>query len=220
MTWHQTLPPFGGEEHHAIQEPGDDEPMDDDEVPGARHADGVSVTGRSDERREVALIVVRRPQSVTRHLQGREMDPLAPRRAVVVEIEAGMIGENGEPAPNQQHDEQEIEEVAVANPHREARQRHAAGGGCRRDGRLPEHGDLEPRGRQNRHDDRTDADQDRGPNPDADATIRGKVHRSMRSIKSNHGFIPSGKPTREPRTTHPSVTWGAIAPGSPCAHLE
>ena len=90
------------------------------EVPDARDADGVPVAGRANERREIAGIILGRPEAIARNLDRREADPLAVRRAVVVEIEPGMIGEDGEAAADEHGDEEEVEEMGVADPERES----------------------------------------------------------------------------------------------------
>ena len=131
----QALPLLSGAEHGDEVDAAKDEAMHVDEVPHARHADGVPVAGRANERREIAGIVLRRPQAVARNLDGREADPLAARRAVVVEIEPGMIGEDGKAAADEHGDEEEVEEVAVADPEREAVRAGEVVGVHHRDGR-------------------------------------------------------------------------------------
>jgi hypothetical protein len=98
---------------------GEDEPVNVDEVPDPRDADGVPVAGRADERRNIAGIVFGGPEAVARDFERREADPLASRRAVVVEIETGMIHQDGKAAANEHGDEEEVEEMAVTDPERE-----------------------------------------------------------------------------------------------------
>ncbi len=108
------------EEHEDEDNSGDDEAVDIDEVPDASNADGVPVTRRGNERRDIAGIVFRRPEAVAGHFERREADPFASRRAVVIEIQPRMIHQDRQAAANQQHHEKEIEEVAIAHPERKS----------------------------------------------------------------------------------------------------
>ena len=144
----QALPLLSRAEHGDEVDAAEDEAMHVDEVPHACHADGVPVAGRANERREIAGIILGRPQAVARDLDGREADPLAVRRAVVVEIEPWMIGQDGKAAADEHGDEKEVEEMAVADPERESVRagkvvgvHHGNGWNVRQAG----HGHLNPR---------------------------------------------------------------------------
>ena len=117
---HETPPLVSCEKHGDEVHAAKDEAMHVDEVPDARYANSMPVAGRANERSEIAGVVLGRPQAVARNLQRREANPLAIRRAIVVEIESGMIGEDGKGAANEHGDEEEVKEVGIANPEREA----------------------------------------------------------------------------------------------------
>ena len=89
-----------------------------DEVPDPRNADRVAIAGCANQRRDVARVVLCRPDAVARNFERRKPDPFAPRRAVVIEIKAWMIDQDGEPAPDQHHHKKKIEEVAITDPER------------------------------------------------------------------------------------------------------
>ena len=78
------------------------------------------ITWRANERRKITGIIFCRPESVARDLKWREPDPFAPRCAVIIEIQARVVNEDGESASNQQHHKKEIDEVAVTHPERKA----------------------------------------------------------------------------------------------------
>jgi len=150
--------------------------VDIDEVPHARHADGMPVTRRANERREIAGIVPGRPQAVARDFDGREADPLAAWCAVVVEIEPWMIGQDGKTAADEHSDEEEIEEMAVTDPERESVRASKVVGVHHWDGRNARQagcGYLNPRRCHQRGNCSASSDQNRRTNPEAVATIRG-----------------------------------------------
>ena len=100
-----------------------------------------------------------------------------------------MIGEDGKAAADEHGDEEEVEEVAVANPEREAVRAGEVAGIDERDGRNMRqtgHGHLNPGSGHQRRDYSGGSDQNRRTNPEAVAAIRGKVDRTMRSIECNH----------------------------------
>src|ERR1019366_281592 len=89
-------------------------------MPHARNAYRVAIPWRSDNWRNVAGIIFRGPHTIARNLERRNPDPLAVWRAVVIEVQARMINQNGEATTDQHHDKTEIEEVAASNPKRKA----------------------------------------------------------------------------------------------------
>jgi len=84
----------GGEEQRREDDAGDDEAMNVDEVPRPRDADGVSVTGCTEQRRDVPRIILGRPQPTLWNGDRRELDPFTARRAVVVEIQPWVVRKN------------------------------------------------------------------------------------------------------------------------------
>ena len=173
----QALPLFRSAEHGDEVNAAKDEAMHVNEVPHACHADGVPVAGRANERREIAGIILGRPQAVARDFDGSEADPLAIWGAVVVEIEPWMIGQDGKAAADEHGDEKEVEEMAVADPKRKSVRtsnvvgvHHGNGWNVRQAG----HGDLNPRRGNQRCDQSGNSDQNRRTNPEAVAAIRGE----------------------------------------------
>ena len=164
-----------------------------DEVPHACHADGVPVAGRANERREIAGIVFGRPQAVARDFDGRESDPLAAGCAVVVEVEARMVGEDGKAAADEHGDKEEVEEMAVADPERKAMRARKVVGVHHGDGwnvRQASYGHLDP-GRSHQCDNHGGgSDQNRRTNPEAVATIRGIMNGGVFCIKLDHSVSP------------------------------
>ena len=85
-------------------------------MPVPRHADRVAEARQSQPGRQVALIIIRRIQTVRRNLGRREANPLRARSAVDIAVEPGMVPENGKStADNQQH-QQKVSEVGQAQP--------------------------------------------------------------------------------------------------------
>ena len=115
---HNPPPLLGIEEHDDEHNASDDEPVNVDEVPNPRNTNCVPVARRADDRRKITGIVFRRPDAVAGNLERRKPDPFASRRAVIIEIQTGMIHQDGQTAANQHHHKKEIEEVAVADPER------------------------------------------------------------------------------------------------------
>src|SRR5207244_10222220 len=66
------------------------------------------------------LLVLTRPELIFRHLPWGKADPLGSRRAVLVEVQLWVGCEDLDAAANQQRDEQDVEEVAEADPQRKA----------------------------------------------------------------------------------------------------
>ena len=123
----------------------------------------------------------------------REANPLAVRRAVVVEIEPGMIGEDGEAAANEHGDEEEVKEVGVANPEREAVGPGEVAGIDERDGRNVRqagYGHLNPGRGHQRRDYGGNSDQNRRTNPEAVAAIRGMMNGGVLRVKLDHSVSP------------------------------
>ena len=163
------------------------------EVPDARDADGMPIARRANERSEVTGIVLGRPEPIGRNRDRREAYPLAVRRAVVVEIEPGMIGEDGEAAANEHGDEEEVEEVGVADPERESVGPGEVAGIDERDGwnmRQAGHGHLNPRRSHQRSDYGRNSDQNRRANPEAVASIRGIMNGGVFRVKLDHQVPP------------------------------
>src|ERR1035441_4322015 len=115
---HQTPPLLGVEEHDDEENTRDDKPVDIDEVPNPRDTNRVPIARRADERRNIACIVFRGPDAVSRNLKWCQPDPLASRVAVVVEVQAGVVHQNRKAAANQHRYKEKIEEMAVADPER------------------------------------------------------------------------------------------------------
>lgn len=117
---HDAAPLLGGKEHRDENHAGEDKAVNVDEVPDPRNADCVPVARCAHQRRDVASVVFRCPDAIARDLQGSQANPFAAGRAAVVEIQARVIHQDGQPAANQQRHKQEIEEVAVTHPERKA----------------------------------------------------------------------------------------------------
>ena len=111
-------PLFRIKEHDDEENAGEDESMHVDEVPDPRNADGVAIARCANQRRDVAGVVLCRPDSIAGNFKRRKPDPFASRRAVVIEIETRMIDQDGEPAADQHHDKKKIEEMAITDPER------------------------------------------------------------------------------------------------------
>jgi len=117
---HKPPPLLGVEEHGYQEDAGDNESVNVEEVPASGDANGMPVAGCGDDGGDVAGIVLRGPDPIRRCRERCQTNPLAARRAVIVEIEAGMIGQDGETASYQHGHKKEVEEVAVTHPEREA----------------------------------------------------------------------------------------------------
>ena len=115
-----TPPLVGGKKQCPEHDPGDDESVNVDEVPCSRDADGVPAAGCGKERRDVARVIFGRPEPVMWNGDRRKSDPFSSRRAVVVKVQPRVIRENRQPTADQQHHEQKVEEVAVADPQRKS----------------------------------------------------------------------------------------------------
>ena len=162
-------------------------PADVEKVPCAGDPDRVPVAGERDERRDIPGIVLRRPEAIGRHHDRRETNRFRARRAVIVEVQPRMVHQDREAAPDEERDEEEIEKVAVADPHRKpvwagrrgfVVQRHG------RNGRHAEQGALRP-GQEHRD---RDEDQDGCQND-------GRIHGG---IVGPLGDAPLGAPRRTP----------------------
>jgi len=185
-------PLLGGEQHDDEKDASDDEAMDINEVPNASDANGVAIAGSADHGSDIAGVILGGPKAIARDLQRREANPFAAGRAMVVEIEPGMIHQDGDAAANQEHEEKEIEEMSVAHPNGEAVGaseiiRVDLGDG--RNVRLAVESDLDPGRGDCRKDEDGEADENRGANPDAKATIGGIVNGLVRWIKCDHAEL-------------------------------
>ena len=126
-----------------------------EEVPVPGHADGVPVAGQADPGREVAGVVLGRPDAVRRHFDRREPEPLRAGGAVDVPVQPGVVHEDLQAAADEQDDEQEVDVVGDAQPGRKAVGRGGLGSRLGTDGHLrqAEYGPL--------HVGRGDGEQDR-----------------------------------------------------------
>jgi hypothetical protein len=82
------------EEHDDKEESRDNEAVDVEKVPTPSQTNGMSVAGSSNERRNIARIVLRGRDAVPGNYDRRQPNPLATRGAVIVEVETRMIGKN------------------------------------------------------------------------------------------------------------------------------
>src|ERR1035438_4165928 len=88
---HQTSPLFGIKEHDDEENTRDDKPVNIDEVPDPRDSNRVTIARGTDERGNIASIVFRSPDTVSRNRERCQPDPLTSRSAVVIEVQTGMI---------------------------------------------------------------------------------------------------------------------------------
>ena len=117
---HEPLPLGCAEQQADEDQARDDESVDIQEVPRTSDADRMAISRQGGQRRDIPGIIFRGPDPILRNRQRGQSDPFRSGRAVVVEIQARMIHEDRQAAANQHREEQKIEEVAVANPHRKA----------------------------------------------------------------------------------------------------
>ena len=82
------------------------------------HAYRVPIARKTDPGRQVAGIVLGGPDSVLRHFNGREPEPLRTWGAMDVPVQPGMVHEDLQPATDQQDDEQEVDVVGDTQPGR------------------------------------------------------------------------------------------------------
>jgi hypothetical protein len=196
-------------------------------MPDPRDTDGVPVSGRADQGRDIAGIVLRRPNPIAGNLERRKPDPFASWGAIVIEIQPRMIHQDRKAAADQERHKKEIEEMAVSDPERKAvRPRKVVGIylGNGRNARLPGNGDLDP-GRRNDRDDRdTDSDQDRRANPNPEPAI-GRVmdgpvcciecdHKRRRPL-ANAARQPLEFPATTPAVTRPGFGLWAVSTAAP-----
>jgi len=87
-------------------------------VPG--HADRVAEAGQAQPGRQVALIVIGYIQPVGRHFGRCEAYPFAVGGAVDVAVKPGMVPQDGKPAADNQHHQQEVYIMSQPQPGREA----------------------------------------------------------------------------------------------------
>src|SRR6185312_8304156 len=112
-----------------------------------RQADGMAIARCANERRNVTRIVFRGPDAVTWNCEGRKANPFASRRAAVIEIETRVVRQDRNPAADQNHHKQKIEEVAAAYPDGKAVRACEVIGiylGNRRNGGHSAYRDLDP----------------------------------------------------------------------------
>ncbi len=108
------------EEHKDEEDARDDKPVNVEKVPRAGNADGMPVALGGNHGRDIARIVLRGPDPIRGDTDRREPNPRGARRAVIVEVEARVIDQDRQTAPDQHHHENKVEEVAVAHPQRKA----------------------------------------------------------------------------------------------------
>src|ERR1051326_128788 len=117
---HNPSPLLGYEEQRHKDQSCDNEPIDIDEVPRARHPNCMAITGQRKQGRDVTRIVLRGPHTVLRNCQRRESNPFGPGRAMVIEIESRGVHENGKTTSDEHHHKEKIKEVGITNPHGKA----------------------------------------------------------------------------------------------------
>ncbi len=117
----------------------------------------------------------------------REPYPFRAGSAAVVEVQPRMIHQNRKAAANQDHHEEEVEEVTVTNPEREAvwpcSVRHLNAF------RYPGHtcyDNLDPCRRENGHHHYGDANENGRTHPNPKPPIFWDMHRAMCRIKMGH----------------------------------
>lgn len=113
-------PLIGREQQADEDEASDDESVNVDEVPNSRDADCVAIAWRTNDWGDIARVIFCRPNAVTRDFEGSEPDPFTAWCAPVIEVKPRVVVQNRQTATNQQHHKEEIEEMAVADPEREA----------------------------------------------------------------------------------------------------
>lgn len=166
--------------------------MNVDEVPDTRDADRVSVPRCRHDRRDVSSIIFGGPKAVARDFDRRKADPFAPRRAVVIEIKSGMIHQDRQPAANEHHHKEEVEEMTVTHPQRKSvRSGKVARRSLRNLGNGGQAGyrELDPCGGEYRQHRDGNAKKNGRSNPDTKAAILWIVHSAMCDIKRNHKEI-------------------------------
>jgi len=157
-----------------------------------RIADRVPPAGKADPGGQITRVFERVVRAVGGHPERGEPNPLGPRRAVDVPIEPGVIHQDLQPAPGQEHQEQEVEIVRGADPEREAMRparRRGVGDAQRR--RQPEEEVVGPgeEGWTERQD--REGEQLAASDPEAEATVGGEPE-VLRVVR--HGRV-----TREDR---------------------
>ena len=113
---HQPFPLRAGQKADDEEDTRQDKAIDRDEVPGACNANRMAVARSRHQRREIAGVVLCRPDAVLRHFERREADPLCPRSAMVVPVKSRMIHQDREPAADEHEQEEKVGEVTPANP--------------------------------------------------------------------------------------------------------
>ena len=149
-------PPLPGPEEQGYEDQAVAHPEQHaQEVPVPGHADGVPVAGQADPGREVAVVVVGRPDAVLRHVDRRQPQPLGAGRAVDVPVQPRVVHEDLQAAADEQDQEQEVDVMGDPEPRREAVGRGGVGSRLGTDGHLrqAEYGPL--------HVGRGDGEQDR-----------------------------------------------------------
>src|SRR5690348_2968812 len=119
-SWNDALPLVRAEEQSDENDAGGDEAMHVNKMPNPRDANGMPVSGRTDQRRDVTSIIFCRPEAVAGNLERRETNPLGAGSTAIIEVQTGMINQDGQTTANQEHDEEKIEKMAVAHPNGEA----------------------------------------------------------------------------------------------------
>lgn len=86
------------------------------EVPMLGDADRMTVTGQAKPRREVSRVIFRGPEAVFWHCERREARPLCTGGTVAVAVESRVVHQDGEPAADQQDQEQKVDVMGDAEP--------------------------------------------------------------------------------------------------------
>ncbi len=88
-------------------------------MPMAAHSE-IHVARQRQPRREWLLLVAGSPQPIRGHHLARELEPFAARIAAVIPVQPGMRAQDFQPAADEQADEEQVDEMADADPIEEA----------------------------------------------------------------------------------------------------
>ncbi len=117
---------LGGERQDDEHDPVDDEQDVEDEVPVARDADRVPPAGKAEQRAQRDRVVLGRPHPVLGD-RAAEPQPFRVGRAVHLEVQPGVIGQDLPAGPDDPHHEDKVQQVRDYDPdrypRREARRR-------------------------------------------------------------------------------------------------
>ncbi len=163
--------------------------MNREEMPCPRHPHGVAVSRQSQPGGNVTGVIFGRPPSVSRNLHRGEPYPLGVRRAMPVPIKSRVVHQNGEPAPNQEHQKKEVHKMSQPQPGREPmRNRRRCRIDCRQGSLRWQPGDqiLSPCNRHWKESDHSERNNKPGIHPDAKTAIRWIVDSSMALVECLH----------------------------------